>query len=190
MNKYQTHSVAGWEGWREFLETRLNQYLGGICPQTDSARRIRGATLIAPSGWHKVDLSTACISNHVFSPISSDDPRWVKRPDAFDAASHYLLDVFSTSVPARLFCLDRLARPGDPVLERQSHAIHNGLVFHCADLADSSVREVAWTLRSGRVMGLAGSICAQSVPEMCSNMTKEKFITDAFDGDMIVICDL
>lgn len=190
MNQYQTHSVIGWQGWREFLEARLHDYLVRVCGQPNPARRIRTATLIAPPDCQEADLSTASVADHVFAPTKSDDARWAKQPDAFEAASYFLQDAFSQSSTTRLFCLDQLARPGDPVLESQSHTIYNGLVFHDADIAVSDAKKIAWVLRSGRVLGLSGSICAQSVSEVCDQTFEGKFISDAFNGDLIVVCDL
>lgn len=189
MNRYQTYSVVDWQGWREFLELRLNQYLQRFCSQTDSLSHIRTANLIAPSSWREGDLSTACLTDHIIPPEVSNDSRWIGRPDAFDVASDFLQDLSATTELKKLFCLDELARPGDSVLKDKHYIVHNEYVFYWANLENSSTDDVVWTLRSGRAFGLSGLICEQSVRELCDNVTGRKFITDAFDGDMVVVCE-
>ena len=114
---------------------------------------------------------------------------WQARQDFYDIGAQSLISHANRLKLPELLCFSEYSKPGDPVLKARPHKVLGDSVFFLADIRRRSTKQIATLLRQARSLQTFGVVSKGNV-EPCHPKSGDLFFTDAFDGEMIILCEV
>lgn len=189
MNSIVPIDVIGSKKWEKYLTGRLEEFCFQACNHTGITVKIVSAFLVAPAHFEPVSMLDGEITDRIFKRTGIKDSGWKLRTDSFDIGVEFVRNLAIHNCMSFLFCWSELAEPKDPFLAKIPHLVFNNTVFLTSNIIEATLDQSTTTLRKCRRKRLFGIVGSQP-NNPCSVEKGNIFITDAYDGDTIVACEI
>lgn len=175
------------ETWREYLESRLVDFVNGACPENNGTVDIASAQVILPKKMDSNLIIDHDFDSRFFERGSPTHEGWQYREDAYSLGVERLVELSKIENRSWLFCYSEYSKPTDGVLRKRRHFVQGDKVFLLSNLDIDTNEKVAKTLRQAR-SNRTLAILIDSQQDPCDGLEGGIFCTDVFDGDLLVVC--
>jgi len=175
------------ERWRDYLRSRLHEYLDSACAQSDDNLEISSAQVVLPA---KFDARVAIehdLDVRLFQRQGPATDGWYYRADAYSLAAERLLELSKAEDRSWLICYSEHSIPTDGVLKKRRHNVLGDRVFLLSDLSSDPIEKIAKILRQSRSNKIF-AVLSDDPKTPCDFAQNGIFCTDVFDGDALVVC--